>query len=137
MESMIYPTLGGILIGLSSSLLLYTFGRIAGISGILSSLISFRMSDNSSWKYFFIIGLIGGGFIMKFFKPSLFNYSVTENVPLVITAGLIVGFGTRLGSGCTSGHGVCGLPRKSLRSIVATLTFMAFGILTVLIKGVF
>jgi hypothetical protein len=134
MENIVYPLLGGILIGISSSVLLGGIGRISGISGILSSVTSLPVKDDF-WKYSFLIGLIGGGVIIFQLAPQFFNYSVDDNFAKVIIAGLLVGFGTRLGSGCTSGHGVCGLARMSKRSIIATITFILFGILTVLIEG--
>lgn len=135
MENILMPLGGGILIGLASSIILYGLGRIAGISGIFASSFLSHPNKNESWKYFFIAGLVLGGFGMKLFAPGLFSYELNSPVALTIVAGVLVGFGTRLGSGCTSGHGVCGLPRKSIRSLTATLTFMAFGIITVFIKG--
>jgi len=135
MEVFIPPLLGGVLIGLSATIMLFYLGKIAGISGILGSLIS-RPSKDDIWKISFLGGLLLGGGFLKAFYPELFNYNLNFEPIKVIMAGLLVGFGTRLGSGCTSGHGVCGLPRLSKRSLVATLTFILAGVVTVLIKGV-
>lgn len=135
MESILMPLGGGVLIGISSSIILLYLGRITGISGIFASSLLQISKKTESWKYFFLLGLILGGVILKLVYPGLFDYQVTGSVLLVSLAGLLVGFGTRLGSGCTSGHGVCGLPRKSLRSLVATLTFMVTGVITVYIEG--
>jgi uncharacterized protein len=135
MEVFIPPLLGGVLIGLSATIMLFYLGKIAGISGILGSLIS-RPSKDDFWKISFLGGLLLGGAFLKVFYPELFNYNLNFEPIKVVMAGLLVGFGTRLGSGCTSGHGVCGLPRLSKRSLVATLTFILAGVVTVLIKGV-
>ena len=134
MENFAMPLLGGVLIGLSSSIMLGALGRITGVSGILSSVIS-QPSRENLWRYMFILGLLVGGWGMLQMRPDFFVYSLDGAPWRVIIAGLIVGFGTRLGSGCTSGHGVCGIPRFSARSIVATVTFMIFGILTVTFLG--
>lgn len=136
MDTILMPILGGILIGISSSILLYGLGEIAGVSGVFASSFLSTPRSSEKWKYFFISGLILGGIIMKIISPELFEYSFIGSIPLTIVAGLLVGFGTRLGSGCTSGHGVCGLPRKSARSLIATCTFMIFGVITVYLKGV-
>lgn len=135
MENIVYPLLGGILIGLSSSFMLGGLGRITGISGILASTLK-KPKKEELWRYLFLLGLVGGGFLIKWIRPELFNYSLDFSILDAVIAGLLVGFGTRLGSGCTSGHGVCGLARFSKRSIVATLVFMFFGMATVVLKGV-
>ena len=135
MEKFMAPLLGGVLIGLSSTMILLFLGKIAGVSGILGTLISSPKSSGH-WKLSFLGGLIFGGLILKIWFSELFNYSLNLNTIHVIIAGLLVGFGTRLGSGCTSGHGVSGLPRLSKRSLVATLTFILAGVITVFIKGV-
>ena len=93
-----------------------------------------KPKKENSWQYAFVLGLLGGVMIMLFIKPELFNYGGNFHPLQAAIAGLLVGFGTRLGSGCTSGHGVCGLARLSQRSFVATLIFMGFGILTVFIR---
>ncbi len=135
MEKVLLPLLGGILIGTSSSIILYTLGRITGISGILSVVFNPKIQSNH-WKISFFMGLIGGGFLLRVVSPDLFDYSIgkSESLITILSAGFLVGLGTRLGNGCTSGHGVCGLPRLSPRSIIATLTFMAVAILTVIAK---
>jgi uncharacterized membrane protein YedE/YeeE len=134
-NSFILALIGGLLIGVSSTLMLWGLGRVAGISGIYSSILSFNREN--LWKYSFILGLIFGGFLLyQFFPERLFDYQITGSATRVISAGLLVGFGTRLGNGCTSGHGVCGIPRLAKRSILATITFILVGMLVVGIEGV-
>jgi uncharacterized membrane protein YedE/YeeE len=116
---------GGALIGISASILLLFNGRVAGISGILGGLVRPR-AEETSWRAFFIVGLLVGGVVLFLLRPASFG-AAPVSLPLAIVAGVFVGFGTRLGSGCTSGHGVCGLSRFSGRSFAATLTFMATG----------
>ena len=126
----ISATIGGALIGISASIVLLCNGRIAGISGILGGAFSTSRSDLST-RLAFIAGLIVGGVILLFAYEDAFIFEgARESLSLVIPAGLIVGFGTQLGSGCTSGHGVCGLSRLSFRSLIATMTFMGFGFVT-------
>ena len=134
MEGVLLPLLGGILIGLSSSTMLGGIGRITGISGIASSLLT-KPSTEDSWRYAFILGLLSGGTILLLTKPELFSYSLDFPLGRTIVAGLLVGYGTRLGGGCTSGHGVCGMARLAKRSIVATLIFIFFGIISVSLFG--
>ena len=124
---------GGLLIGAAAALLLMLTGRIAGVSGMFATVV--RIADaGPPWKLAaaFVIGLPIGAAITSLLvrRPDI---EVTSSVPLLIAAGLLVGFGTRLGNGCTSGHGVCGIGRLSPRSIAATLTFMAAAIATVFI----
>lgn len=121
---------GGALIGLAAALLLLINGRIAGISGIFAGLISPLPSRERFWRAAFVIGLIGGSLLYGWIYGAPPLRLQTGNAGLLL-AGLLVGFGTRLGSGCTSGHGVCGLARRSPRSLVATMTFILFGIITV------
>ena len=122
------PLLGGMLIGLASWLLLAALGKVAGISGIASSALSGNPPDGA-WRWAFLLGLIAGGAL---FAVWLTPPAVPQRPwPLLLMAGLLVGVGTVLGSGCTSGHGVCGLGRRSLRSLVATCVFMAMGMLVV------
>ena len=116
---------GGALIGISASLLLLLNGRVAGISGILGGLVRPR-AEETSWRALFIVGLLVGGVVLLLLRPASFG-AAPVSLPLAIVAGVFVGFGTRLGSGCTSGHGVCGLSRFSGRSLAATMTFMATG----------
>lgn len=128
---------GGALIGLAASLLLLFNGRIAGISGIFSGLLLPRPADRADaqelgWRAAFVGGLVVGGAVMFALKPQLFAVTYDRSLLTIAVAGLVVGFGVRLGSGCTSGHGVCGISRFSRRSIVATVTFIATGALTVL-----
>ncbi len=128
--------IGGVLIGLSAALLWYFKGRIAGISGIFEGSILPRGAD-IGWKLTFLAGLLVGGALMFVLQPQLFAFEITRSYWALGVAGLLVGFGTRLGSGCTSGHGVCGLSRFSRRSLVATLTFMGAGFATVWAIGHF
>ena len=133
---MLDPLLGGILIGLSASLMIWGLGRITGISGIFSSIIA-KPKGEHIWRYGFIGGLLVGGYACLLLLPEKFNYTIDSSPMVTIAAGFIVGFGTLLGSGCTSGHGVCGISRLSPRSLLATVTFILFGIITVALKGVF
>jgi uncharacterized membrane protein YedE/YeeE len=128
----IAPTVGGLLIGSAAVLLLYSLGRIAGISGILWGAVS-AASDNS-WRWWFLIGLITA--------PALYHqlgaipFPVANPSPwwTAVLGGGLVGFGVKLGGGCTSGHGVCGIGRLSRRSLIATLVFMTTGIVTVAVR---
>lgn len=121
---------GGMLIGLSAALLALAMGRIAGISGILGGLLHRREPADFHWRAAFVAGLLAAPLLLR--ALGLLPESVIDSdwITLVV-AGLLVGFGSRLGSGCTSGHGVCGLSRLSPRSFAATLTFMTVGFLTV------
>ena len=120
---------GGLLIGTAATLTLWTSGRIAGISGILAGSL-FQKGQEAFWRGLFLCGLLLGGATYSLFNGGL--EIETEATPLMtILAGLLVGFGTRMGNGCTSGHGVCGIARFSRRSLVATITFMMVAMLTV------
>ena len=121
---------GGLMLGVATAILLLGVGRIAGISGIFSSLLKPKRVE--MWQVLFIAGLIVSPLLYSLVKP-LPVIDISTSIPLLIAAGLLVGFGTRLGSGCTSGHGICGNARLSPRSMTATVTFMLFGILTVYI----
>ncbi len=121
---------GGMMLGVATVILLLGIGRIAGISGIFSSLLKPKRVE--MWQVLFIAGLVVSPLLYRLVKP-LPLLEISTSVPLLIAAGLLVGFGTRLGSGCTSGHGICGNARLSPRSMAATVTFMFFGILTVYI----
>jgi uncharacterized membrane protein YedE/YeeE len=125
--------IGGLLIGYSALIFYLLNGRIAGISGILSNI--FLSKTNWVDNVLFTIGIIIGPFLYKIFINNEVNFSISTSVDTLIIAGLLVGFGTKLGGGCTSGHGVCGIGRLSPRSIVATLVFMLTAILTVFVKG--
>jgi len=124
--------IGGLLIGFSAALLLLFEGKIAGISGIVGGLLS-PAKDDVPWRLLFVVGLLTGGFFFHQISPQSFAIEISRSTSALILAGLLVGFGTRLGNGCTSGHGVCGISRFSRRSILATVTFMATGILTVFV----
>ena len=119
---------GGLMLGVATVILLLGIGRIAGISGIFSSLLKPKRVE--MWQVLFIAGLVISPLLYKLVRP-LPDVEVSTSLPLLIVAGLLVGFGTRLGSGCTSGHGICGNARLSPRSMAATVTFMLFGIVTV------
>lgn len=135
---MILALVGGSLIGIAVSLMLVFNGRVTGVSGIVSGLLPLKKSDFSfdffSWRFMFVLGLISGGVILRFTRPESFNSeSLNMNLYDYMIAGFLVGFGTVLGNGCTSGHGVCGLSRLSTRSLASTITFILFGIISVLI----
>jgi uncharacterized protein len=123
---------GGAFIGLAAVLLMALNGRIAGISGIAGGLIP-NVKGDRSWRWLFIGGLIAGVGLHEVLRPETFALREGFPIALLIAAGLIVGVGTRMGSGCTSGHGVCGISRLSARSLVATITFMIAGGVTVLV----
>lgn len=122
---------GGIIIGIAAALLILLNGRVAGISGMLGEMLRPSATDKS-WRVAFIAGLIVAplGYQLVHALPIV---TINANFPLLIAAGLLVGIGTRYGGGCTSGHGVCGLSRLSMRSLVATIAFMASGFVTVFI----
>jgi uncharacterized protein len=124
---------GGLIIGASAALLLWTVGRVAGISGIAGGLTMRLPRAEILWRVLFVVGLLAGGAAMAAFEPSMFEFGLDRSLGVLVVAGLLVGFGSRLGGGCTSGHGVCGISRLSRRSILATVTFMAAGILTVFV----
>ena len=124
---------GGVLIGLAAILLIHFCGRIAGISGIVAGMLA-KKTRTEGWRIAFLAGLIGSPLLFSLFFP-LPAITVQTSWPMIIVAGLLVGIGSRLGSGCTSGHGVCGLSRFSKRSLAATLTFMAVGVITATLTG--
>jgi uncharacterized membrane protein YedE/YeeE len=124
---------GGSMIGAAAALLFLTHGRIAGISGVLGSLLP-PVPRDLGWRLAFLAGLVGSGVVAAVVAPGAVGASVRSPL-LVLVAGVLVGFGTRLGSGCTSGHGVCGLSRLSPRSMVAVVTFMTTGALTAWLVG--
>ncbi|MGL4263182.1 MAG: YeeE/YedE family protein [Afipia sp.] len=125
--------LGGALIGLAAALLMLLTGRIAGISGIFGGLLSPAASDRG-WRIAFIAGLIAAPLIASFVTgATLPSPAMPASLIVIIIAGLLVGFGSRMGGGCTSGHGVCGIARLSARSLIATAIFMAAAIITVAI----
>ncbi len=126
--------LGGVLIGLGATLLLVANGRVAGISGISGGVLEDNPGDRG-WRIAFLVGLAVGGLALLVLRPQSFPTALHGSLPrsagALAIAGVLVGFGTRLGSGCTSGHGVCGISRGSVRSIAATATFMLTAGLTV------
>jgi uncharacterized membrane protein YedE/YeeE len=121
---------GGLLIGLAALLMLVFNGRIMGISGIVGGVFN-PTTRNQLWRYFFFAGMILGGVVLRAFMPQALENNLTRSNLHLVLAGVLVGWGTRLGSGCTSGHGICGVSRLSPRSLLATGIFMFFGILTV------
>jgi uncharacterized membrane protein YedE/YeeE len=121
---------GGMLIGLSASAMLLLDGKIAGISGILAGVLK-PVRGDTLWRICFLGGLLAGGLLLRILLPRAFDFGVMRPFPLLTIAGLLVGFGTRLGSGCTSGHGVCGISRLSPRSLAATATFIFTGAVAV------
>ena len=125
--------LGGLVIGISVVLFYIANGRIAGISGIVNN--SIFSNVNRFDNILFIIGLVIGPILYKIIINPEINFNISNSIPLLIAAGFLVGVGTKLGSGCTSGHGICGISRFSKRSIIATLIFMISAILTVFLKG--
>ena len=125
--------LGGTLIGLAVALFFVFNGRLIGVSGIASNFLTYK--NNRFDNFLFIVGLIIGPILYKFFTSQEINISISNSFFLLSVAGLLVGVGTRIGGGCTSGHGISGMGRYSLRSIIATITFMIVGILTVMVKS--
>jgi uncharacterized protein len=126
---MLHALIGGALIGIAVSLMMLFNGRVTGISGILGGIIKPSKSD-LDWRVFFIVGLLLGGFVLRVLSPEAFIQTSSAEWFDYAFAGLLVGFGTLLGNGCTSGHGVCGISRLSLRSILATVTFISFGVIS-------
>jgi uncharacterized membrane protein YedE/YeeE len=129
MSSWMSALAGGVLIGLAATLLLWLTGRIAGISGILGGVIM-PSKGEWGWRVAFLVGLIGAGAAWLWWVPGAFVPRQGFPPLLLVVAGVLVGFGTRMGNGCTSGHGVCGLGRLSPRSMVAVMVFMATAIAT-------
>jgi len=127
-----YSVTGGLLIGLSATLLLLFNGRIAGITGIVFGIFSQPFGDKL-WRWLFLAGLIGGTLSLHFVMDMPIPKASNESLPILIVAGFLVGFGTQMGSGCTSGHGVCGISRFSNRSIFSTVLFILFGVVSMLL----
>ena len=124
--------LGGALIGLAASILLVGSGRVAGISGIFGGALVPKDGD-TSWRVSFLGGFLLAGFVFALARPHSFGAPVTSSIALALLAGALVGAGTQIGNGCTSGHGVCGLSRFSIRSLTATLVFMGAAMITVFV----
>jgi uncharacterized membrane protein YedE/YeeE len=123
---------GGVIIGLASVLLLLTHGKVAGISGLYGGVLRRGTSDRS-FRASFIAGLVVAGGLLRLVFPGAFATTWNAALPVALAAGVIVGVGTQVGNGCTSGHGVCGIGRFSIRSLIATCTFMATGFVTIYI----
>ncbi|MBN8539792.1 MAG: YeeE/YedE family protein [Deltaproteobacteria bacterium] len=122
--------IGGAIIGISVSVMLLFNGRVTGISGIINGALTPQKGD-TLWRVLFILGLVLGGFTLRGLNASVFEADMATSDWTTVVAGLLVGFGTIMGSGCTSGHGVCGISRMSIRSIVSTVTFIAAGVAAV------
>lgn len=130
LASILNPLVGGTLIGVAVTIMLLFNGRVTGISGILYSSLSVPRKE-SHWRWMFLVGMISGGFLVSRFRPDFFANLSGHGILVVAAAGILVGYGSVMGSGCTSGHGVCGISRFSIRSIAATTTFMLFGFFAV------
>ena len=125
--TLIKPLFGGFLLGLAALSLLFFNGRVAGVSGILGGFLSFKKRD-TLWRFAFLAGLVAGGVLLLATVPETLNFTLTSSPSAVVLAGLLVGIGSRMGSGCTSGHGICGIGRLSKRSMVAAAIFLSSGI---------
>ena len=125
--------LGGILIGLSAVLLLVTNGKIAGVSGIVRGVLKPSTVQNIDWRFLFLFGLIVGSLFYRWLSGTENSFTLEASSLAVLVGGALTGFGTAISGGCTSGHGVCGLARRSLRSFAATMSFMFTGIITVFV----
>lgn len=121
--------IGGVIIGIAATLLLWFNGRIAGISGIFNGLVTNKKNHDTLWRFLFILGMVVGGLAHQTIIEASYR-PLGAPLWILVTGGLLVGFGTSMGSGCASGHGVCGLGRLSVRSLVAVLIFLSVGILT-------
>ena len=128
MHDFVLASIGGGMIGLAASMLLLFNGRIAGISGITGSLL-FNKTKDLDWRWAFLGGLLTSGFVLSMVAPEVMQVPDNRDLIWMPIAGVIVGFGTRMGNGCTSGHGVCGITRFSVRSIIATIAFLGSGML--------
>ncbi len=131
-DEFVMPLLGGVLIGVSSGIMLLFNGRTTGISGIFSGLL-FKREHEETWRSYFLAGLIFGGFVLQYLNPELFEYTTGRSLLVLVISGLLVGIGSKLGRGCTSGHGVCGIGRLSVTSLVATVVFILAGMFLVAI----
>lgn len=130
LQEWVNALVGGVIIGLAVSIMLIFNGRVTGISGIIGGVLT-PVRGDVQWRVFFIGGLLLGGVVLQLLSPSVFTAPEGTQTWRLVIAGLLVGFGTLLGNGCTSGHGVCGISRLSMRSILATLTFIAAGVMSV------
>jgi uncharacterized membrane protein YedE/YeeE len=141
MDVFLFALLGGLFIGLSAAIYLLYLGRIAGISGMLSAIVSkddasIKILRMNNYPLLFITGIILGSAISFYLFQITFEIRTDFSIPLLVISGLLVGYGTQLGNGCTSGHGVCGIGRKSKRSIISTIIFMIFAMITALISSI-
>ena len=127
---LLHSFLGGVLIGVAASLLLGGAGRTAGISGIAAGLLAPEPEGTRDWRLQFLAGLVAGGLLLRWWRPEAIA-APPASLGVLVLAGLLVGFGTRVGGGCTSGHGICGLARLSVRSLVAVVVFITLGMVTV------
>ena len=135
METVFTPVtglLGGMLIGLAAVMLMLANGRIAGVSGIVAGLIR-PVRGDTAWRLAFVGGLWLGAALYWGIRGALFDVAFSTSLPAIIAAGVLVGYGTRMGSGCTSGHGICGISRFSKRSLIATAVFMGTAMFTVFV----
>ena len=128
----VMPLLGGVLIGIASAIMLLFNGRITGISGIFGGMF-FKQGEERKWRTSFVAGLIAGGIGLQYLNPEFFTNTSGRSLLVLVLAGLLVGIGTQIGSGCTRGHGVCGIGRLSPRSLVATIVFVFAGMVLVAI----
>lgn len=126
--SIILALTGGLLIGCAANLIEWAFGQTTGVSGITASMLN---RSKSSWHGFFLLGLLGTGVVLALFFPEMVVATRGRSIAAMAVAGIFVGVGVRMGGGCTSGHGVCGISRRRPRSFLATLIFIAVGMLTV------
>ena len=124
---------GGVLIGLSAVLLLAVNGRVAGISGIVHGIVAPEKPNDLDWRLLFLDGLIAGAFLYRLLNGMDTSIALEASILIVGGGGILTGIGTAVGSGCTSGHGICGLARRSSRSLAATISFMLVGGITVFI----
>ena len=131
MNTYLTAAIGGIFIGLSATIMLGLIGRIAGICGMINGVI--EQPSERNWRFLFLLGLLGGAYIFHLLSGTPIPLPNDAPLAQMILAGFLVGFGTRLGNGCTSGHGICGMGLSSMRSVTATFTFMATGFTTVFV----
>lgn len=136
LASALYSLVGGGFIGVAVTLMLLFNGRVTGVSGIIASSLS-KPDKGGLWRWMFLTGMMAGGLLMKSIYPEFFVNLSGRSPFITAVAGLLVGYGTVMGSGCTSGHGVCGISRLSTRSLIATATFMLFGFFTVQLMRLF
>ncbi len=129
-QAWINALLGGVIIGISVTAMFLLNGRVAGISGIVNGILS-PLKGDTAWRVLFLAGLFLGGLVLQVLQPTMLGGALEVDTWTVVVAGLLVGFGTIMGSGCTSGHGICGISRLSPRSLVATITFMIAGVAAV------